>query len=153
MAKKEEKKNKKVESPKEVKPETKKEKTVAPKSKKERKEALKKAKAMEFEAMVAEKKSVDEKIKKLAKEKKNTKDKKVKKELASEIKELKYQRSRIGKQPSFLGDVREEMHLVRWPSKMEVVKYSLACLIFVAFFALFFFGMDALFALVKDLIG
>ena len=34
----------------------------------------------------------------------------------------------------------------------ELVKYSLAGLIFVAFFALFFFGLDALFALVKDLI-
>lgn len=126
---------------------------VKAKSKKERKANLKKAKEMEFEALVAEKKKIDEKIDKLIKDKKSTKDKKEKKRISKDIKELKYQRKRIGRKDSFLGDVREEMHLVRWPSKGEVFKYSLACLVFVAFFALFFFGIDALFALVKDLIG
>lgn len=126
--------------------------SIKTKDKKERKAALKKAREMEFEAMMAEKKKVDEKIEKLSKDKKSTKDKKEKKKLSKEIKELKYERNRIGKRDTFLGDVREEMHLVRWPSKGEVFKYSVACFIFVAFFALFFFGIDALFALVKDLI-
>ncbi len=125
---------------------------VKTKSKKERKAELKKAKKMEFEAMMAEKKKIDEKIESLSKEKKSTKDKKKKKSITSEIKELKYERNKIGKKDTFFGDVREEMHLVRWPSKGEVFKYSVACFIFVAFFALFFFGIDALFALVKDLI-
>ncbi len=127
-------------------------KSVKTKSQKERKAALKKAKEMEFEAMMAEKKKVDEKIDKLSKDKKATKDKKEKKNISREIKELKYERNKIGRKDTFLGDVREEMHLVRWPNKAEVFKYSIACLIFVAFFALFFFGIDALFALVKDLI-
>lgn len=86
------------------------------------------------------------------KEKKETKDKATKKKLSKEIKDLKIKRKEIGKKDTYLSDVRKEMRLVRWPSKEEVVKYSIACLIFVLFFALFFYGIDALFALVKDLI-
>ena len=69
-----------------------------------------------------------------------------------EIKKLKIERSNIGKKDTYFSDIKAEMKMVRWPSKTELVKYSFACLIFVAFFALFFFGLDALFALVKDLI-
>ena len=88
----------------------------------------------------------------LVEEKKATKDKARKKELKKEIKNEKIKLSRIGKKDTFLSDVRAEMRLVRWPSAKEVFKYSVACLIFVAFFALFFYGIDFLFALVKDLI-
>ena len=54
---------------------------------------------------------------------------------------------------TFLRDVRAEMRLVRWPSKEEVVKYTIATLVFVGFFALFFYGIDALFALVKGMLN
>ena len=74
-------------------------------------------------------------------------------EVVSKIKELKQRRSRVGKKDTFFSDVIAEMRLVRWPSRKEMVKYSLASLFFVLFFALFFFGFDALFALVKDLVN
>ena len=45
------------------------------------------------------------------------------------------------------------MRLVRWPKKEEIAKYAIASLIFVLFFALFFYGIDALFALVKGWIS
>lgn len=116
-------------------------------------EQLKKAKKVEKEAIKNEKRKLEEKIDSLLDERKATKDKEKKKEINAEIKELKYKRSRIGKKDTFFSDVAAEMRLVRWPSAKEVTKYSIAALVFVLFFALFFFGFDALFALVKDLVS
>lgn len=118
---------------------------------KKRKQNLKKAKKIEKEAMLNEKKKLDKEIKDLSKEKKSVKSKVEKKEINQKIKNVKHQRNKIGKRDSYLSDVLEEMKLVRWPKKEEVIKYSIASFIFVAIFALFFFGIDALFALVKDL--
>ena len=116
------------------------------------KKEIKDAKMVEKKAQINEKKKLEDQIDALVKEKKATKDKAKKKELSKEINDLKIKRNNIGKRDTYLSDVRKEMHLVRWPSKEEVIKYSIACLIFVLFFALFFYGIDALFALVKDLI-
>lgn len=113
------------------------------------KSEIKKAKKVEKEAILNEKKKYEDKIDKLIEKLKSTKDKKEKKELKKEINELKSLRSKVGKKDTFLGDVVEEMKLVRWPSAKEVFKYSIASLIFVLFFAIFFFGFDALFALIK----
>ena len=66
---------------------------------------------------------------------------------------LKKERKEIGKKDTYIRDVKKEMSMVRWPSAKEVIKYSIASLVFVAFFALFFYGIDAIFALVKDLIS
>lgn len=118
-----------------------------------KKENMKKAHKIEREAIKNEKLKIEEKIDSLLEEKKETKDKEKKKEIKAEIKELKYQRSRIGKKDTFFSDVAAEMRLVRWPSAKEVTKYSIAALVFIVFFALFFFGFEALFALVKDWIN
>lgn len=123
------------------------------KQKKVSKKDLKKAHEIEKQAMNNERFKIEEKIDALIQEKKSLKNKAKKKELNKEIKELKYQRSRIGAKDTYLSNVMAEMRLVRWPSRSEVVKYSLATLVFVVLFALFFFGIDALFALVKDLIN
>ena len=128
-----------------AKKETENKKAKASKSPRNEKKELRKA-------ILKEKLEVEEKIDRLVEEKKATKDKARKKELKKEIKNEKIKLSRIGKKDTFLSDVRAEMRLVRWPSAKEVFKYSVACLIFVAFFALFFYGIDFLFALVKDLI-
>ncbi len=120
--------------------------------KKPDKKEMKLAKKVEKEAILNEKKKVEDKIDDLLRKKKETKDKTEKKEIKSQIKNAKKERSQIGKKDTFFGDVMAEMRLVRWPNRKEIIKYSIACLGFVLFFALFFFGIDALFALVKDLI-
>ena len=109
-------------------------------------------KKQEKENIRIERKKVENRIDALVKDKKATKDKDSKKKISKEIKKLKIERKNIGKKDTFLGDVKKEMSMVRWPSGKEVFKYTMACLIFVAFFALFFYGIDALFALVKGLI-
>ena len=113
---------------------------------------LKRAKKIEKEAILNEKKKIETKIDEKLAKLKQTKDKAEKKAIKKEIKELKETRANVGKRDTYFSEIKAEMKMVRWPNKMELVKYSLACLIFVAFFALFFFGLDALFALVKDLI-
>lgn len=54
---------------------------------------------------------------------------------------------------SFYKEVKSELKKVKWPSKKEMIKYSISTLCFVILFALFFFGIESLFALVKGLIG
>ena len=39
----------------------------------------------------------------------------------------------------FFGEVRKELSKVKWPSKKDMVKYSIATIVFVIFFAAFFF--------------
>ena len=57
------------------------------------------------------------------------------------------------KTESFLTGVKKEMGKVRWPLKQEMVKYSVATLSFIIFFALFFILGDLIVAGFKMLVG
>ena len=124
-------------------------------SNRQKKEAIKAARKTEKEANAKLRKDFEEKIDKKNEELKELKKNKASKEeikaTKKEISSLKKDRSNVGKvkNETFMGDVVEELKLVRWPSKLEVVKYSIATLVFVGFFALFFTLIDVLFALVK----
>jgi preprotein translocase SecE subunit len=124
-------------------------------SNRQKKEAIKAARKTEKEANAKLRKDFEEKIDKKNEELKELKKNKASKEdikaTKKEISSLRKDRSNVGKvkNETFMGDVVEELKLVRWPSKMEVVKYSIATLVFVGFFALFFTLIDVLFALVK----
>lgn len=52
----------------------------------------------------------------------------------------------------FIRDVRKEMKKVHFPSKKDMVKYSVATLVFIVFFSLFFYIIDIIFAFVKSLV-
>ena len=56
------------------------------------------------------------------------------------------------KKESFFKSVKNEMGKVRWPLKKEMVKYSIATLSFIIFFALFFTLVDLIIAGVKMLV-
>ena len=56
------------------------------------------------------------------------------------------------KKESFFKSVSNEMDKVRWPLKKEMVKYSIATLSFIIFFALFFTLGDLIIAGVKLLV-
>ena len=79
-----------------------------------------------------EKKETKKDIKKVAKKDTKKKEKKVKE--------------------SFFKSVKNEMGKVRWPLKKEMVKYSIATLSFIIFFALFFTLGDLIIAGVKMLV-
>ena len=84
-----------------------------------------------------------EKIKK-SNEKKQTKEPKKDKKKKEVKKTVKV------KKQGFFKEVKNEMSKVKWPSKKDMVKYSIATIVFVVFFALFFYAIDLLLALLKE---
>lgn len=50
---------------------------------------------------------------------------------------------------NFFHEVRKEVEKVKWPSKKEMIKYSVATIIFVIFFASFFYLIELVLALLK----
>lgn len=56
------------------------------------------------------------------------------------------------KKPSFISEVRSEMKQVRWPSKKEMIKYSLAVLLCIVVLSLFFVASDLIIAGAKSLV-
>lgn len=47
----------------------------------------------------------------------------------------------------FFKGVKKEISRVRWPNKKEMIKYSTATIIFILFFALFFYLFDTIVAI------
>lgn len=67
-------------------------------------------------------------------------------------KNIKKEKQNIAKKAvGFFSDVRKEMKKVHFPSKKEMIKYSVATICFVIFFSLFFYIIDVIFALIKSL--
>lgn len=50
---------------------------------------------------------------------------------------------------SYFKQIKGELKKVKWPTKKEMIKYTISTLVFIIIFAVFFFGIGALFALVK----
>lgn len=128
--------------------------------------------------MATTKKSAKETKKKVVKKdvetaKNTTKKEKIKKELVEEtkvvtVKDSKQKEKKVSTTKSrkntqatskkvglskriknFFHDVKKEMSYVKWPSRKDMVKYSLATICFVLFFSLFFYAIDLVVALVK----
>ena len=91
---------------------------------------------------IAVKKNEKEKPKKI--EKKNSK-KNNKKKVKEEKKSL-WVRFRI-----FCHGVKSEFTKIHWPSKKDMVRYSIASIFFIIFCALFFYLINVIFALVQTL--
>lgn len=84
------------------------------------------------------------------KEVKKTSKKTTAKKTASK-KEVKKQGlfKRIG---NWINSVFKEVSKVKWPSKKEMLKYSIATIVFVVFFGLFFYAIEFVMALLKSLV-
>ena len=52
----------------------------------------------------------------------------------------------------FFDEVKKELGKVKWPSKKDMVKYSIATICFVIFFAVFFYLIDLGVAAIKSLV-
>ena len=87
-----------------------------------------------------EKKQTKEPKKDTKKDKKDKKD--TKKKESKKVVKVKKQ--------GFFKEVKNEMSKVKWPSKKDMVKYSIATIVFVVFFALFFYAIDLVLALLKE---
>ena len=99
-----------------------------------------------------EKKRIDEKSEELVKEmekvskevdkkeKKNKKDNKKKEDKKTEA-----------TKESWWHGVKSEFKKVRWPSKKEMIKYSIATICFIIFFAVFFWIIEMIAYLIKTM--
>lgn len=56
------------------------------------------------------------------------------------------------KKQSWIKSVFKEVSKVKWPSKKEMIKYSVATIVFVIFFAGFFYLIELAMALLKSLV-
>ena len=52
----------------------------------------------------------------------------------------------------FFSEVKSELKKVKWPNRKDMVKYSIATICFVVFFAGFFYLIDLGVALIKSLV-
>ncbi len=77
--------------------------------------------------------------------KSSAKEKKVQKSSSSEKKGL------WEKFMTFCHGVKDEFTRVHWPSKNDMLKYSVAAILFIVFFALFFYAIEVIFALIQTL--
>ena len=87
----------------------------------------------------------------MVKEKKEIKEKtKVKEEKKTVKKAPEKKQKKVKEKP--LTTFKTEFSRIKWPNKKEMVKYSIATIVFVIFFALFFFGIIALMSFLKGII-
>lgn len=61
--------------------------------------------------------------------------------------------SKENENESYFSQVKAELKKVKWLSKKELLKYTISTLCFIILFAVFFYGIDTLFALFKGWIG
>ena len=79
------------------------------------------------------------------------KEKKVE-ETAKEKKVVKTTKKKKEKKESLFKQIQKEMKKVHFPSRKDMVKYSIATIIFVIFFAGYFYLIELVMAFIKSLI-
>lgn len=52
----------------------------------------------------------------------------------------------------FFSEVKKELGKVKWPSRKDMIKYSISTITFVIFFAVFFYLIDLAVAFIKTLV-
>lgn len=52
---------------------------------------------------------------------------------------------------NFFKDVKKEISKVKWPSRKNMIKYTIITVVFILFFALFFLSFDLIIAFIKSL--
>ncbi len=88
-------------------------------------------------------------------EKKNSKNSKKEKEIKSNNSDKKVKEEKNGLWTRFMifcHGIKSEVGKVRWTNKQDMLKYSVATIVFIIFCSLFFYGIDAIFALVQSLV-
>ena len=54
---------------------------------------------------------------------------------------------------TFFKNIKKETKMVRWPSGKVLAKYSFISIFLILFFGLYFYGLDAIFALLREVIA
>jgi preprotein translocase SecE subunit len=86
-----------------------------------------------------------------SKEKKSNKKEVINKNKSTKSSDKKEKKSLFTKFRIFCHGVKSEFEKVHWTSKENMVKYSIATIIFIIFFSVFFYLIDIIFALIQSL--
>ena len=97
-----------------------------------------------------EKKRVDKKTEELEKQVEKISKEVEKKEKKKETKKKEEKKTEIKKE-SWWHSVKSEFKKVRWPNKKEMIKYSVATIIFIIFFAALFSVIELVAWLIKTM--
>lgn len=93
-----------------------------------------------------------EKEKKTKKVEKNEEKKVVKKEDKKANKKKQKDNKPQGRKEGFFKSIKSEFKKVRWPNRKEMVKYSIATIVFVLFFGIFFYLIEVLMYFLNKLV-
>lgn len=97
-----------------------------------------------------EKKKLDRKSEDVLKElDKITKEDENKKKVEKKKSNVKKDKKPVVRKESWWAGVKQEFKNVRWPNKKEMIKYSIATITFIVFFALFFFAIEMIVWLIE----
>ena len=83
--------------------------------------------------------------------KKETKEKDKKRNQVNVKKNKKNKKENVKKE-SLFKQIKKEMEKVHFPSRKDMIKYSIATISFVIFFALYFYAIELVMAFIKSLI-
>ena len=78
-------------------------------------------------------------------------EKTVKKEKKGQAKKKETKKSLWVRFRIFCHGVKSETKKVHWPTKKDMIKYSVATIVFIIFCSLFFFAIDVIFEFLKSL--
>ena len=66
-------------------------------------------------------------------------------------KEKKVEKTKA-KKDNLFREIKKEMEKVHFPSRSDMVKYSIETIVFILFFAIYFYEIELVMALIKSLI-
>ena len=99
-----------------------------------------------------EKYNIDEISKKSIKKNKKEEPKKESKKVVKKANKVSQEKKSLWvKFRIFCHGVKSEFLKVHWPSKKDMVRYSIATIFFIVFCAVFFWGISEIFTLVQEL--
>ena len=92
----------------------------------------------------------------MAKKEKNTKkvDKDVKEKktkLTKKVNDKKKKEKKVKKE-SYIKGIKKELKLVKWPDAKEIVKYTIATIVFCIILVAFFMLLNLIFAFIKEVV-
>ena len=85
-------------------------------------------------------------------EEKKSKAKKVDKKVTKNASKKEEKKSLWVRFRIFCHGVKSETQKVHWPTKKDMIKYSIATILFVLFCGIFFYAIDIIFAFLKSLV-
>ena len=107
--------------------------------------------ALKVKKVVEEKdKDLLNKIEKISKDVDKKENKKNKKDNKKDNKKKEEKKTEVNKESWWHG-VKSEFKKVRWPNKKEMIKYSIATIVFILFFAFFFWIIEMIAWLIKTM--